>query len=166
MARAKYTPEARRLLGKVVRQARIALGYTSHESFGAAVGRSARSIYGLEKGESGVGRSVWESVGYFLGQHLRGWSIDTPEAILAGEPVPELELIDPDKPAKARMDVAFSDAKADITALVGDDADADVVLRRVVHWRSRFRTLGLSDSDLFTVVAEAVKAASRTDDET
>ena len=161
MARAKYTPEARRLLGKVVRQARIALGYTSHDSFGAAVGRSARSIYGLEKGESGVGRAVWESVGYFLGKHLRGWSIDTP-----GEPVPELELIDPDEPAKARMDVAFADAKADIAALLGDDADADVVLRRVVHWRSRFRTLGLSDSDLFTVVAEAVKAASRTAGET
>lgn len=158
-AREEYSAEARRTLGKAIRQARTALDYSSHKAFGAAVGRSPRSIYALEKGESGVGRKVRESVGFFLGQHLRGWSIDTPEAILKGEPVPALELIDPEEPARARMDITWTDAKADITALLGHRADADVVLRRVMHWRSRFTTLGLSDSDLLTVIADAVKDA-------
>lgn len=140
-----------------MRQARRALGYRSQEAFGLAVGVSERRISGIERAEKGIGPSVLEAVGFFLSQHLVGWGIDTPRLILEGGPVPELILIDPDQPAKARLDVVWTDAKVEIRSLASHSEELRTALREILHLRKKFGTVGLTDSRLLDAIEQALK---------
>lgn len=127
----------------------------SQEAFGAAVGVSERNIWAIENARE-VGDSSLEAVGFFLGQHLHGWSIDTPRLILEGEPVPELSLTDPEKPAKVRKDVAFNNVKVNIHSLASHSPEVRAALLQVTRLRKIHGAAGITDTLLLDAVEQAL----------
>lgn len=158
---ALYPAEARQRLGKAVGQARRAIGHRSRETFADEARLGVRSIEAIERGEPTVGTAVAEQVGRTLGRHIHGWNADTAESILNGGPIPEHDLIDPEQPSRAKLDVVWAKARRELTAVLVSSGDADTYLSKLDHWRGRFRKAGLSDADVFSVSKEAQEAARR-----
>lgn len=158
---ARYSEEARQRLGKAVGQARRAIGHRSRHTFADETGLGVRSIEAIERGEPTVGAAVAEQVGRTLGRHIRGWHAGTAESILDGGPIPEHDLIDSEQPRRAKLDVVWTKARRELTAVLVSGGDADTYLRKLDHWRGRFRKAGLTDADLLSVSKEAQDAARR-----
>lgn len=79
-----YPEGARVRLGKAVEKARISAGHPKRPSFVALVGISLRSLAHLEQAD----RNVTSVVLYPVANALPNWTIDTPEIILNGGPIP------------------------------------------------------------------------------
>lgn len=158
---ANYPAEARERLGKAVSRARRAIGHRYRGSFADETGLGIRSIEAIERGEPTVGVVVAEQIGRTLGRHLRGWHAGTAESILNGGPIPELDLIDSDQPGRATLDIVWTKARQELTAVLTSGADADTYLRRLDHWYGRFTKAGLSAADLLAVSKQAQEAARR-----
>jgi hypothetical protein len=158
---ANYPAEDRERLGKAIGRARRAIGHRFRGSFADETGLGIRSIEAIERGEPTVGAVVAEQVGRTLGRHIRGWRAGTAEAILNGGPIPEHDLINSEQPRRAKLDIAWTRARRELTAVLVAGADADTYLGKLDHWRGRFRKAGLSDTDLFSVSKEAQQAARR-----
>lgn len=158
---ADYSDEARVRLGKAVGQARRAIGHRFRGSFADEAGIGTRSLEALERGEPTVGVMVVEQVCRALSRHLRGWHAGTAESILDGGQVPDHDLIDPDQPRKAKLDIMWSKARNDLTAVLRSGDDADTYVRKLDHWRGRLTRAGFSDADVLKVSKEAQRAAKR-----
>lgn len=74
-----YDLAARQRLGREVRAARVNAGYSNREAFAAQIGRSARQVQALEKGESGVGPDTMHAAAELL-----GWPIERVYELLDG----------------------------------------------------------------------------------
>ncbi|GAB3431994.1 hypothetical protein [Actinophytocola sediminis] len=158
---AEYSAQARERLGKAVGQARRAIGHRYRASFADETGLGIRSIEALERGEPTVGVTVVEQVCRTLSRHLRGWHAGTAESILDGGPVPDHDLIDPEQPRKANLDIVWAKARRDLTSVLVAGEDTDTYLSKLEHWRRRFTNAGFGDADLLRVSKEAQQAAKR-----
>jgi hypothetical protein len=158
---ADYSQQARVRLGKAVGQARRAVGHRFRASFADEASVGIRSLEALERGEPTVGVTVVEQVCRTLSRHLRGWHAGTAESILDGGPIPDHELLDPEQPRRAKLDIMWTKARQDLTTALVAGSDADTYLRKLDHWRGRFTKAGFSDTDLFRVSKEAQQAAKR-----
>lgn len=108
-----------------------------------------------------AGDATLEAVGLFLSERVHGWSVDTPQRILDGAPVPELDLINPEKPAMARLDLTWNKVRANIRALASHSPEGRAALVQITRLRRSHGPAGLSDSRLLDAVEQALK-----DDET
>lgn len=80
----EYDLEARRRLGRAIRAARTAAGFTNRTEFADKLKRSARQVQALENGESGVGPDTWGAAAQVL-----GWELDTVYALLENRSILE-----------------------------------------------------------------------------
>lgn len=75
----EYDLAARQRLGREIRAARAAAGYT-REAFAAEIGRSGRQVQALENGESGVGPDTRTAAARAL-----GWPVELVYELLEGK---------------------------------------------------------------------------------
>lgn len=147
-----YSEAARKRLAEAVAQARRAAGHQYRTSFAKEAGVGLRSVEAVEAHEPTVGIWVLEQIGRALGRHFRDWSVNTPRAILEGDPIPSHEPV-----KRAKLDIRWA-AREELIALLESGVEAIAYSRRLNHWRERFAEEGFDEKELLKVSGEAEQA--------
>jgi hypothetical protein len=152
---ANYSERDRQRLGDAVATARRAAGHRWRTSFAKEAKVGIRSVEAVEAYEPTVGIDVLERIGRALGRHFRGWTADSPRAILEGGPIPDQEPM-----SRTTIDIRTM-ARQELVELLTSKEDAIAYSRLLNQWWDRFADAGYDERDLLEVSREAEEEAGR-----